>query len=238
MEVGKHYYRLSNGRFSSLKKSSKIYLILSQGSIVDWKGDIIVNAANERCDAGAGVCGAIFAKAGLAALVNEIRTGVRREPEGSPIQRNPNGKYCATGEAVYTRSCGSLKDDNGVEFIIHAVGPDLRGMHDRQRQQAKGYLAGAFKSSLKIAIKLKKNDGQLCQTIAFPAISTGIYGYDMRIAAKDSLEAIHEFFQSINSEEIEAALGLNRIEIILFKTTDLQIWINEAEILLGKAITE
>ncbi len=86
-------------------------LAISQGDITKWKGDAIVNAANERCLGGGGVDGAIHKAAGPKLLeachaLPEIRPGVR----------------CPTGEAVITEGFGLP-----AKFVIYTVGPNLSG---------------------------------------------------------------------------------------------------------------
>ena len=131
------------------------------GDITTLNVDVIVNAANEGLLAGGGVCGAIFAAAGadeLSAACAEI---------GS----------CPTGSAVVTDSCGLRSV--GIKYIVHAVGPiwdvaddDLGGQGRIDKQ-----LAGAYRTSLELAETVG------AESIAFPAISTGIYGFPVERAA-------------------------------------------------------
>lgn len=116
--------------------------------------DAIVNAANSRLISGGGVCGAIHRAAGGFELESEAQT---RYPEG-----------CPTGFAVAT---GAYKLP--AKHVIHAVGPIWHGGEDGEPE----LLASAYRSSLLLADELK------CESLAFPNISTGIYGYPIDLAA-------------------------------------------------------
>lgn len=138
-------------------------LELVQGDITRQEVDAIVNAANSALAGGGGVDGAIH-RAGGASLIEETN---RRYPEGCPI-----GSAVATG-------AGNLK----AKFVFHAVGPRWMG---GQKGEAE-LLAGAFRRCLELA----RENG--CQSVAVPAISTGIYGYPKDLAAQTSLAAVREF---------------------------------------------
>ena len=89
----------------------KTELAISQGDITTWKGDAIVNAANERCLGGGGVDGAIHKAAGPKLVeacreLSQVRPGVR----------------CPTGEALITPGFNLP-----AKFVIHTVGPNLSG---------------------------------------------------------------------------------------------------------------
>ena len=85
---------------------------------------------------------------------------------------------CPTGEARITPGFGLR-----AKHVIHAVGPVW---HGGQRAEAR-LLAGAYRSSLELA----KENG--LKTIAFPAISTGVYGYPIEPATKIAVDAVREF---------------------------------------------
>jgi len=122
-----------------------------------------VNAANAQLAGGGGVDGAIHRAAGPD-LMRETQT---RYPQG-----------CPTGDAVAT-SAGNLRS----RFVFHAVGPVWRGGY---RGEPK-LLASAYRRCLELAIE------HACQSIAFPAISTGVYGYPMDLAAECALRTTREF---------------------------------------------
>ena len=138
-------------------------LELVQGDITRQEVDAIVNAANAALAGGGGVDGAIHRAAGPS-LLEETAA---KAPEG-----------CPTGSALAT-SAGLLK----AKYVFHAVGPRWRGGQHRERD----LLASAYQSCLELAVK---HD---CRSIAFPAISTGIYGYPRDLAAETSLAVVREF---------------------------------------------
>lgn len=136
---------------------------LAQGDITAQHVDAIVNAANSRLAGGGGVDGAIHRVAGLT-LMEETRA---KFPDG-----------CPTGSAVAT-SAGRLS----VKFVFHAVGPIWRGGVAGESD----LLASAYRRCLELAVE------HSCRSIAFPALSTGAYGYPMDLAAERSLATVREF---------------------------------------------
>jgi O-acetyl-ADP-ribose deacetylase (regulator of RNase III) len=136
---------------------------LVQGDITAQQVDAIANAANSRLAGGGGVDGAIH-RAGGPTLIEE--TG-RRYPDG-----------CPTGSAVAT-SAGNL----AAKYVFHAVGPRWRG----GQQGEAAALRSAFRRCLVLAVE------HACESIAFPAISTGVYGYPVDLAAEASLTETREF---------------------------------------------
>ncbi|KAJ9518897.1 hypothetical protein QJQ45_026267 [Haematococcus lacustris] len=138
------------------KLSEQTRLVLSQGDITSWEGDAIVNAANMRMLGGGGVDGAIHRAAGP-----ELLEACRAVPEIRP------GVRCPTGEARITPGFNLA-----VKHIIHTVGP----IYESASASAPP-LASAYRSCLKLAIEHE------LKTIAFPAISTGVYGYPLDDAA-------------------------------------------------------
>ncbi|WP_448100139.1 O-acetyl-ADP-ribose deacetylase [Luteibacter jiangsuensis] len=126
--------------------------------------DAIVNAANESLLGGGGVDGAIHRAAGPALLA-----ACRALPE---VRR---GVRCPTGEARYTPGFNLP-----APFVIHTVGPVWHGGHRGEP----GLLADCYKNCLKIAQRLSHD------SIAFPAISAGIYGYPPEAAAEVAVTTI------------------------------------------------
>jgi len=116
------------------------------GNIVDVPTDAIVNAANTGLHVGGGVCGTIFAAAGLA----EMQAAC--DKIGG----------CATGHAVITPGFRLP-----APYVIHAVGPIWQGGNHGEE----ALLASAYRSALQLATE------QGLRSIAFPLISSGIYGY-------------------------------------------------------------
>ncbi len=138
-------------------------LVLVQGDITTQVVDAIVNAANTALRPGGGVDGAITRAAGPAALADRQRIVAERGEPPLP-----------TGEAVATIG-GAL----AARWIIHTAGPIYSRSADDPR-----LLARCHASSLRVADEL----GVL--TVAFPAISTGIYGYPLDEAATVAIAAV------------------------------------------------
>jgi O-acetyl-ADP-ribose deacetylase (regulator of RNase III) len=138
-------------------------LELVQGDITQQDVDAIANAANQRLAGGGGVDGAIHRAAGPV-LMEETR------------ELYPDG--CPTGSAVAT-SGGNLR----ARHVFHAVGPVWAGGQKGEPD----LLRSAYVRCLELAVE---ND---CQSVAFPAISTGVYGYPVDLAAQTSLGATRDF---------------------------------------------
>ena len=138
-----------------------------RGDITTLEVDAIVNAANERLLGGGGVDGAIHRAAGA-----ELLAACRALPEVRP------GVRCPTGEARLTPGC-KLR----ARYVIHAVGPIWRGGHQGEAD----LLASCYRSSLALASE------HAVRSIAFPAISCGIYGYPLDEAAAIALREIRAF---------------------------------------------
>lgn len=133
---------------------------LVQGDITQQQLDAIVNAANSRLAGGGGVDGAIHRRGGPAIM----QETARRYPEG-----------CPTGSAVIS-GAGNLP----AKYVIHAVGPVWSG---GGRGEA-ALLAGCYRRALELAVE------RGCSSIAFPAISTGAYGYPLDAAAEVALGTV------------------------------------------------
>lgn len=131
--------------------------------ITKMKVDAIVNAANSGLVMGGGVCGMIFQEAGI----TDLKAACAKL---SPIP---------TGTAVITPGFNLLS-----KYIIHAVGPIYSSIDPKQSEEL---LYSAYYNSLKIA---REND---CKSIAFPLISSGIYGYPKKDALIVATKAIRDF---------------------------------------------
>jgi O-acetyl-ADP-ribose deacetylase (regulator of RNase III) len=140
-------------------------VVLVQGDLTDQHVDAIVNAANGSLLGGGGVDGAIHRAGGPAILAacQEIRR--TRFPDG-----------LSTGRAVAT-TAGDLP----APWVIHTVGPVFAAGEDRS-----GLLASCHTESLRVADELGAS------TVAFPAISTGVYGYPLNLAATVALAAVRD----------------------------------------------
>lgn len=146
---------------------------VTKGDITKCRVDAIVNAANTSLMGGGGVDGAIH-RAGGPAILEDCRKIVARQGG------------CKTGQAVITTG-GNLP----AKYVIHTVGPVYNG--------GKGDVAELLKSCYHNSLILAKQNG--CKTIAFPNISTGIYGYPKSAAAEIAVAAVKAFVTQ--NEEIE-----------------------------------
>jgi O-acetyl-ADP-ribose deacetylase len=139
-----------------------------QGDITMLDVDAIVNAANTSLLGGGGVDGAIH------------RAGGPKMLEECMIIRARQGG-CKTGEAVIT-SGGNLK----ARYVIHTVGPVWRGGNIQEDL----LLANAYRSSLAFVKDFK------IQSIAFPNISTGVYGFPKGRAAEIAIQEVRIFLEN------------------------------------------
>ena len=130
---------------------------LVEGDITEQQVDVIVNAANSSLLGGGGVDGAIHRRGGPEILAECKALRAERYPDGLP-----------TGEAVAT-TAGRLP----ARWVVHTVGPVYSRQHDRSE-----LLAACHRNALRCAAELG------AETIAFPAISTGVYRWPLESAAK------------------------------------------------------
>jgi O-acetyl-ADP-ribose deacetylase (regulator of RNase III) len=137
-------------------------IVLLEGDITEQHVDAVVNAANSTLLGGGGVDGAIHRGGGPSILEECRRIRATEWPEGLP-----------TGQAVATTG-GALP----ARWVIHTVGPVYANREDRS-----GLLASCHIESLRVADELGAG------TVAFPAISTGVYGYPLDEAAHTAIEA-------------------------------------------------
>jgi O-acetyl-ADP-ribose deacetylase (regulator of RNase III) len=137
------------------------------GDITEESVDAIVNAANSSLMGGGGVDGAIHRKGGDAIYQACARVRKEQYPDGLP-----------TGKAVATES-GNLP----CRYVIHTVGPVWSGGRSGEAEK----LASAYAESLRAAAELGLH------TVAFPSISTGVYGYPKGKAAKTAYRAVEAF---------------------------------------------
>ena len=151
-------------------------LEIIRGDITSIKTDAIVNAANSSLMGGGGVDGAIHRAAGSELLEECIRIAEERK-------NIPYGP-CPPGDAVITGS-GKLPCKN----IIHTVGPIWRGGGHGEPD----LLRSCYRSSLALA-----GEHQI-KTIAFPAISCGVYGYPIEAAVKIAVKETLEFLSADES---------------------------------------
>ncbi len=156
-----------------------MHITLALGDITEQRMDAIVNAANSSLLGGGGVDGAIHRRGGPAILAacRELRAG-------------HYGGGLRPGQAVAT-TAGDLP----ARSVIHTVGPVHSAAEDRS-----AVLASCHSESLRVARELG------ARTIAFPAISTGIYRWPLDSAARIAVRAVQEFPDSGDFDEIRFVL--------------------------------
>ena len=165
-------------------------LEIVQGDITKLAVDVIVNAANVQLQHGAGVAGAIVRKGGY----------IIQDESDAIIDRL--GRSLEIGEAVITTG-GKLP----AKFVIHVAGPVWGQQPDAESDQL---LRRAVRSSLTLAAKKKLT------SIAFPAISTGIYGFPVDRAAKLMLAEATAYLRAHSKPD--------RVVFCLFDTPTLRVF--------------
>ncbi|GGT40161.1 O-acetyl-ADP-ribose deacetylase [Nonomuraea spiralis] len=150
---------------------------LVQGDLTEQQADAIVNAANSSLLGGGGVDGAIHRRGGP-----EILEACRK------LRAGHYGGGLPTGRAVAT-TAGLLP----ARWVIHTVGPVYSGSQDRSE-----LLASCHHESLRVA------DSLGARTVAFPAISTGVYGWPLDDAARIAVAAVRAAETSV--EEVRFVL--------------------------------
>jgi O-acetyl-ADP-ribose deacetylase (regulator of RNase III) len=166
-------------------------VLVKVGDLTKENVDAIVNAANGTLLGGGGVDGAIH-RAGGPEILKECKE-IRRVqyPDGLP-----------TGRAVIT-TAGKMP----AKHVIHTVGP----VYGRGGKDKAELLAACYRNSLALAAE----NG--LKTIAFPAISTGIYGYPLDEAAQVSSQAIQQFLSSNAS--------LQEVRLVFFSPIDAETFL-------------
>src|SRR5271169_2117968 len=168
-------------------------VITGPGDITRESCDAIVNAANSSLMGGGGVDGAIH-RAGGPAILEACKAIVARQG------RLPAGKAVAT-------PAGHL----AVRYVIHTVGPIWSGGNQREAE----VLASCHAESIRLADELQLH------TIAFPAISTGIYGYPVELAAQVAVASA--------ADALQHAAQLREARFVLFDTGALLHFSNAAK---------
>lgn len=167
-------------------------VVVTLGDITEQEVDAIVNAANKSLMGGAGVDGAIHERGGPSILEECKRIRDEDYPDGLP-----------TGEAVIT-TAGDLP----AKHVIHTVGP-IFGRHNGVEERL---LAACYRNSLLLAAKHK------LKSIAFPAISTGAYGYPKAEAAKVASTTVREF--------IHGGSSIQEVRLVFFGQEDMLAFLN------------
>lgn len=165
----------------------KLKVIL--GDITKLQVDAIVNAANSSLTGGGGVDGAIH-RAGGPEILEDCRKIVARQGG------------CKVGEAVITRA-GRLP----ARHVIHTVGPVWHGGQKGEPQR----LADCYRNSLLIAEKHQLS------SIAFPGISTGVYGFPKKPAAEIAVAAVGAMQQELRSVEEVIFVCFDRESFLIYE---------------------
>lgn len=170
-------------------------LVVAVGDITRFDGDALVNAANSTLLGGGGVDGAIHRAAGPGLLAECRALRASTLPDGLPT-----GKAIATGP-------GRL----AVKGVIHTVGPVWRGSSPDAMRNDAALLASAYKESLSVASE------HGWRRVAFPAISTGVYGYPRPAAAAIAFDTVSAWLAS-------NALPIS-VWLVFFSHEDAEIFI-------------
>jgi O-acetyl-ADP-ribose deacetylase len=150
-------------------------IVLVRGDITEQDVDVVVNAANSGLMGGGGVDGAILRAGGDAQL--HARRELRDRVGSLP-----------TGQAAAT-----VAGDMAARWVVHVVGPVWRANEDRSH-----LLASCYREALRVADELG------ARTVAFPAVSAGIYGWPMASAADIAVETVRSTDSSV--EEVRFVL--------------------------------
>jgi len=171
-----------------------------RGDITRFPAEAIVNAANRYLEHGGGVAYAIAkAAAGNAREYTRISKEAMREQLGkSSIEH---------GEVVVTPAM--RLEEHGIRYVIHTVGPYCGGLWDEdKKEKLRKAILGALRKADELGVK----------TIAFPAISAGIYGCPLEEVVRTFKETVEEF-----SKE---AKGVEKVYLVLYSKGDYRAALN------------
>jgi len=163
-------------------------LEVAQGDITRVAADAIVTAANSALAGGGGVDGAIH-RAGGPAIMADL------------LHRYGRDRHCPTGSAVATRA-GILP----ARWVIHAVGPIWEGGQAGEP----ALLSSAYRAAMTLAEELR------ARSIAFPAISCGVYGYPLDEGARVGLENV--------AEALRTARSVRRATFVLYSFDTFEVF--------------
>lgn len=175
-------------------KVSNAFLVLKQGDITKEEVDAIVNAANPSLMGGGGVDGAIHRAGGPEILQECIKIA---EEIGGRLPR---------GEAVAT-TAGKLE----AKYVIHTAGPIWHGGDNNEPQILRNCYINSLEKGLSLGLK----------TIAFPSISTGVYGYPVELASRVAIQAVVDFLKEKD--------GFEEVRFVLFDDRTYQAYLQAAE---------
>ncbi|MER6423590.1 O-acetyl-ADP-ribose deacetylase [Streptomyces sp. NPDC001137] len=165
-------------------------ITLTKGDITRESADAIVNAANSSLLGGGGVDGAIHRRGGPA-ILEECRK----------LRASRYGKGLPTGRAVATTA-----GDLDARWVIHTVGPVWSSTEDRSP-----LLASCYRESLRVADELG------ARTVAFPAISTGVYRWPMEDAARIAVQTVRD-----------ASTDVDEVRFVLFDDRAYEVFARQA----------
>ncbi|MDX6346893.1 MAG: O-acetyl-ADP-ribose deacetylase [Streptomyces sp.] len=173
------------------------HITLVRGDITEQAVDAVVNAANSSLLGGGGVDGAIHRRGGPQILA-----------ECRKLRDSRYGRGLPTGQAVAT-TAGRLP----ARWVIHTVGPVWSREEDRS-----ALLASCYRESLRVADELG------ARTVAFPAVSTGIYGWPLDDGAAIALRTVREVTEGPAGEGSQ----VGEVRFVLFDQTAYEVF--EAEL--------
>lgn len=170
-------------------------LQLVHGDLVAETTEAIVNAANAHLQHGSGVAGAILRRGGLV------------------IQQESDAWVREHGPVAHARPAWTTGGQLPVKYIIHAVGPvwGKAELSTATRAAEDEQLAAAVQGSLRVADELG------LQSLALPAISTGIFGFPVKRAAQIMLDSIRDYFT-------QNASGLRLVRLVLFDDATVKVF--------------
>jgi O-acetyl-ADP-ribose deacetylase (regulator of RNase III) len=151
-------------------------LRIIQGDLLKQPVEAIVNAANPSIEGGGGVDGAIHRAAGP-----ELAEACRLYKKKQGIEK------IEVGDAVLTESFGIREKNPEIRYVIHTVGPNCGVASQNKNKEI--LLKKAYQNSLERAREKE------IRSIAFPAISTGIYSYPFKEAQRTAMKAIEEYVE-------------------------------------------
>ncbi|MFI9328252.1 O-acetyl-ADP-ribose deacetylase [Kitasatospora sp. NPDC052868] len=163
-------------------------ITLVKGDITEQQVDVVVNAANSSLLGGGGVDGAIHRKGGPLILEDCRR-----------LRASHWGKGLPAGQAVAT-TAGLLP----ARWVVHTVGPVYRAEDYDGRAEL---LASCYRESLRAAVRLGAS------TVAFPAVSAGVYGWPLEDAARIALGTVADL---VRGRRPGAEAELEEVRFVLF----------------------
>ena len=173
-------------------------ILILEGKIEEQESDVVVNAANSTIRGGSGVDAAIHQAGGMKDGKNII------DEACVEVLKTREGKLLADGESVIT-TAGEMR----ATWCVHTVGPHGSALKKKKK------LASAYQTSLEIAmaqeVPIKEEEGAVrkVQTISFPLVSTGVFGFPRGKAALIATTTIRDFLKEHSQ--------LTEVRIVIFR---------------------